>query len=47
MKKKIIHAVSFLHNDERVVVKPTLYGKFRVPVSEVVDGYLAVLECAP
>ena len=38
--KKVIYAISFLHKDERVVVKPTSVGKFRVPVSEVVDGYL-------
>ena len=40
MKKKIIHAISFLHNDERVVVKPTTFGKFRVPVVKVENGQL-------
>lgn len=40
MKKKVIHAVSFLHDGERVVVKPTLYGKFKVPVSAVENGVL-------
>lgn len=38
--KKIIHAISFLHKGSRVVVKPTAIGKFRVPVSEVIDGSL-------
>tara|TARA_Y100000114_G_C11602574_1_gene251174 strand:- start:92 stop:526 length:435 start_codon:yes stop_codon:yes gene_type:complete len=38
--KKIIHAISFLHQGERVIIKPTSVGKFRVPVSEVVDGSL-------
>ena len=38
--KKVIYAISFLHKDERVVVRPTSVGKFRVPVSEVVDGHL-------
>ena len=40
MKKNIIHAISFLHNDERVVVKPTAFGKFRVPVVKVESGQL-------
>ncbi len=40
MKKKIIHAISFLHNGERVVVKPTAVGKFRVPVVKVENGQL-------
>ena len=40
MKKKIIHAISFLHNGERVVVKPTTFGKFRVPVVKVENGQL-------
>ena len=40
MKKNIIHAISFLHNDERVVVKPTAFGKFRVPVVKVENGQL-------
>jgi len=40
MKKKIIHAISFLHNGERVVVKPTVIGKFRVPVVSVENGSL-------
>lgn len=38
--KKVIHAISFLHQGERVVIKPTSVGKFRVPVSEVVNGSL-------
>ena len=40
MKKQIIHAISFLHNGERVVVKPTVIGKFRVPVVSVENGSL-------
>ena len=40
MKKKIIHAISFLHNGERVIVKPTVVGKFRVPVVKVENGSL-------
>ena len=40
MKKRVIHAISFLHNGERVVVKPTAIGKFRVPVVEVESGSL-------
>lgn len=40
MKKKVIHAISFLHNNERVVVKPTTFGKFRVPVVKVENGHL-------
>ena len=40
MKKNIIHAISFLHNGERVVVKPTTFGKFRVPVVKVENGQL-------
>ena len=40
MKSKVIHAISFLHNGERVVVKPTVVGKFRVPVVKVENGSL-------
>ena len=40
MKNKVIHAISFLHNGERVVVKPTIVGKFRVPVVKVENGSL-------
>ena len=40
MNKKVIHAISFLHNGERVVVKPTTFGKFRVPVVKVENGSL-------
>ena len=40
MKNKVIHAISFLHNGERVVVKPTAVGKFRVPVVKVENGSL-------
>lgn len=37
---KVIHAISFLHQGERVVVKATTFGKFKVPVTEVVNGVL-------
>ena len=40
MKNKVIHAISFLHNGERVVVKPTIVSKFRVPVVKVENGSL-------
>ena len=40
MNKKVIYAISFLHNGERVVVKPTVVGKFRVPVVKVENGSL-------
>tara|TARA_B100000214_G_C23901478_1_gene596710 strand:+ start:401 stop:823 length:423 start_codon:yes stop_codon:yes gene_type:complete len=40
MKNKVIHAISFLHNGERVVVKSTIFGKFRVPVVKVENGSL-------
>jgi len=37
---KVIHAISFLHKGERVVVEATVFGKFKVPVTEVVNGTL-------
>ena len=37
---KVIHAISFLHQGERVVVEATVFGKFKVPVTEVVNGTL-------
>ena len=40
MKKNIIHAISFLHKGERVVVNPNGFGKFRVPVVKVENGSL-------
>ncbi len=40
MKNKVIYAISFLHNGERVVVKATTFGKFRVPVVKVENGSL-------
>ena len=40
MKNKVIHAISFLHKGERVVVKSTVVGKFRVPVVKVENGSL-------
>ena len=38
--KKVIEAISFLHKNERLVIKATSLGKFRVPVTEVVRGDL-------
>tara|TARA_B100001057_G_scaffold500534_1_gene616164 strand:- start:2369 stop:2797 length:429 start_codon:yes stop_codon:yes gene_type:complete len=38
--KNIIHAISFLHKGERVIVKATNFGKFKVPVTEVTNGQL-------
>ena len=35
-----ITAISFLYKDERLLVKATKQGKFRVPVSEVINGNL-------
>ena len=40
MSKKVIHAISFLYNGERVVVKPTTFGKFRGPVVKGLNGSL-------
>jgi len=40
MKNKVIHAISFLYRGERLVVKPTTFGKFKVPVSGVEGGSL-------
>jgi hypothetical protein len=40
MIKKIIHAISFLYKDERLMVKPNTFGKFKIPVSEAIDGDL-------
>ncbi len=38
--KNIIHAISFMHKGERVVVNVTAFGKFKVPVTEVTNGQL-------
>ena len=38
--KNIIYAISFLHKGERVIVKATNLGKFKVPVTEVTNGCL-------
>ncbi len=38
MKNKLITAVSFFYEGERHVVKCTTTGKFRVPVTEVIEG---------
>mgnify|MGYP001213748949 CR=1 FL=1 len=35
-----IRAISFLHKGERVVIKASKSGKFKVPVTKVVDGQL-------
>ena len=40
MTKIIIQAISFLYKDERIIVRPNYFGKFKVPVSEVVAGDL-------
>jgi hypothetical protein len=37
---KVIYAISFLHQGERVIVESTTFGKFKVPVTEVVNGVL-------
>lgn len=36
----LIEAISFLYDGQRVVVKATIQGKFRVPVTEIIDGRL-------
>tara|TARA_A200000159_G_scaffold1170_1_gene1294 strand:+ start:4122 stop:4553 length:432 start_codon:yes stop_codon:yes gene_type:complete len=38
MKEQIIKAISFFYQGERHIIKAGKTGKFRVPVSEVVDG---------
>lgn len=38
MKEQIIEAISFFYQGERHVIKAGKSGKFRVPVTEVVDG---------
>ena len=38
MKEQIIKAISFFYQGERHVIKAGKSGKFRVPVTEVVDG---------
>ena len=42
MNKNVIQAISFLNmrDGERVVVKPTVFGKFKVPVVSVESGSL-------
>lgn len=37
----VIHAISFLYKGERVVIEASPKGKFKVPVSEVVNGSLS------
>ncbi len=39
-KEQIIKAISFFYQGERHVIKAGSTGKFRVPVTEVVDGYM-------
>jgi hypothetical protein len=39
--KNVIHAISFMHKGERVVVNVTAFGKFKVPVTEVTNGQLS------
>ncbi len=38
MKKKVIEAISFFYQGERVVIKSSLRGKFKVPVTENYRG---------
>jgi hypothetical protein len=38
MKEQIIKAISFFYQGERHVIKAEKSGKFRVPVTEVIDG---------
>ena len=38
MKEQIIKAISFLYQGERHVITAGKTGKFRVPVTEVIDG---------
>ena len=40
MKQQIIKAISFFYNGERHVIKAGASGKFRVPVTEIVDGHM-------
>ena len=39
-EKQIIEAISFMHKGERLVVKSNILGKFKVPVTEVINGQL-------
>ena len=38
MNEQVIKAISFFYQGERHVIKAGRSGKFRVPVTEVVDG---------
>ncbi len=38
MNEKVIKAVSFFYDGERHIVKSSINGKFRVPVTEVIEG---------
>ena len=40
MKEQIIKAISFFYQGERHVIKVGASGKFRVPVTEIVEGNL-------
>ena len=40
MKKQIIKAISFFYKGERHVIEAGISGKFRVPVTEVIDGHM-------
>lgn len=40
----VIKAISFLHNGERLIVEATPMGRFRIPVSEVIDGRLRTVK---
>jgi len=39
--KNVINAISFIHKGERVVINVTVFGKFKVPVTEVTNGRLS------
>ena len=40
----VIKAISFLYKGERLVVEATPMGRFKVPVSEVVNGNLRTVK---
>jgi hypothetical protein len=40
MKKATIKAISFLYKGERVIIRVNRIGKFKVPVSETIQGRL-------
>jgi len=40
----VIKAISFLYKGERLVVEATPMGRFKIPVSEVIDGRLRTVK---